>query len=131
MAQVNLVSGNFTQIITQDPVPVVVTTVGSLSSLLATSADEAAYISGIWVSNLDAAAFHVGLFIYNGSTNKAFKDYVLVQKRATNGCHFNLLEGVPLYLPESRTLKVQITAQTTAAPVAGVSFIPSWTKMIT
>lgn len=129
MAEVNLAPGAYGSIIMQ-PVTHVVAGPASPSTLLSTSASEAAYISAIHISNKDSGTWVCTLKVTISSVTWIVKEMRLAKRNATGGSA-NILEGAPLYLPESATLTV-ITSDYIGPTGAqyGVDVTASWAKIL-
>lgn len=129
MADVNLAPGAYTSIIMQAPTHAIAG-VGSDTTLLSTAASEAAYISAIHVSNKDSGTWVFTLKVTISSVASIIKEMRLAKRNATGGSA-NILEGAPLYLPESATLTIIISDYIGPSGAQyGVDCTASWAKIL-
>lgn len=130
MAQVNLAPGEYGSIIIQSP-GTRVADPSSPKTLAATGANEAAYVSAVWATNPDVGVWSVSLYVYDESNLIPIKRNVRLAPRGKTGNSINLLDGSPLYLPESHTLYVGLDEYVGPSGTGtGVPCLCSWAKIL-
>lgn len=124
MAEINLAPGAYTSIVMQQSLSVSLSF--SPATIIATGTSEAAYVSAIWATNRSVGSYVISLTIYDGATTRYLKNQVLLKGAAKLGNSVNLLDGVPLYLPEGYTVSAVLEAYLGSGAGTGVDVTPSW-----